>query len=156
MATDLLPADLIYISTEQYISSTFPPFNNTTNLLQNMTSPNMTSPTGTYTTGTYPTSWVSFSSGIPHVILGANGDPLRVSSGADIFIGVMLVTCLLFGVPSNIMSLIYFAFKQKSEGLLLVLYVTISCTDICICMFHLPVTMLLFNGRKATLFTSIA
>ena len=118
-------------------------YSNTTHDISTGTWTTGTGPTGTWTTGTGPTA---------HVL------PLQgsISTEVDIVIGVVLVLCLLFGAPANVLSLVYFAFKQKSEGLLLVLYVAISCTDICICLLHLPVTILLFNGRKATLFRSKA
>ena len=112
---------------------------------------NKTSFLSNFSTTSWPPS--TSSSMLPHVIVLKS--PLEFSPEADIFIGVILVLCLIFGTPANALSLIYFAFKQKSEGILLVLYVAISITDICICLFHLPVTALLFNGRKPTFFESI-
>ena len=111
------------------------------------------------TTSWSDTWWTTSSHVTAHVIEGANAfrnkTPAQVYPGLDIVLGIILTLCTIFGTPANVMSLMYFAFKQKSEGLLLVLYIAISCTDICICFFHIPVTALLFNGRKATFFRSV-
>lgn len=105
----------------------------------------------TYTTYTYSPS--PYYTG--HIIPGfTSNEPSPI---ADKFIAILMVLCTALGTPANVTALLYFAFKQKTgSALLRTLYVTISFTDILICVSHLPVTVSLLCDREPRLFSNVS
>ena len=66
---------------------------------------------------------------------------------ADKTIGILLIMCLLIGLPGNIISLLYFWGRRK-DSFPDILYTVISAVDACTCVLTLPVICSLMSGRQ--------
>ena len=71
----------------------------------------------------------------------------------DTLLAVILSLCTLVGLPGNLLSLIYFYSANKRDSSLI--YTMICGVDVCTCFFHLPVTIALYNTRRAGMFGDI-
>ena len=80
--------------------------------------------------------------------------PLPTAFIWDNMLGVVLVLCLLAGVPGNIIALKYFISRKRDLPTLL--YINISCVDLWTSMAHLPIAVSLFGRRAPLLFDILA
>lgn len=73
------------------------------------------------------------------------------SSIYDTLISSTLTLCLLVGVPSNTISLLYF-YSGKRNDFSSFIYTLVCSIDICTCAVQLPVIIALYNTRKPGVF----
>ena len=73
----------------------------------------------------------------------------------DKLLGSVLVICTVIGVSGNATALGYFR-STKRKDLATLLYLAVSCIDICTSIAHFPVTFTLFVERQPLLFSNEA
>ncbi|KAL5252356.1 hypothetical protein ACHWQZ_G015206 [Mnemiopsis leidyi] len=69
----------------------------------------------------------------------------------DTLLAVALSICTVVGLPSNIVSLIYF-YSGRRRDFSSFTYILVCCIDICTCVAHLPVMISLYNLRRPVVF----
>ena len=69
----------------------------------------------------------------------------------DAVLAVILSLCTIVGLPGNLLSLFYFYSASRRDFSSLI-YTIVSTIDICTCVFHIPVTIALFNNRRPGIF----
>ena len=69
----------------------------------------------------------------------------------DYLLATTLALCLIIGLPGNIASFVYFYSTVKKDFASLI-YTMVCGIDVCSCVVHVPVTIALYNGRRAGLF----
>lgn len=65
-----------------------------------------------------------------------------------------MILCTLFGAPANLIALKYFLSKRQRD-LATSLYIAICVVDTVTCLSHVPVVLVLFQGRYPVLFNFV-
>ena len=70
----------------------------------------------------------------------------KFNDSADIVIGLILITCVIIGLPGNITAMRYFWGRRK-ESFPDILYTIISAVDTCTCVLTIPIICTLMSKR---------